>query len=232
MNPLSKPPRLMSEALLFPQETLQPTEERTPKPENIALKVIKSAFPMILFNVSLMLLDTISLYFIGLQNNENLLSSLGFGITFQQAFSQAIATGIALGLSVYGSQSYGAKNFQLFNDYFKYTLLIQLLAFSLTVVLSLSCKDLLILAHFEEYLAQNVDTLMVSSLPCFFFMGLYQTFIAYFSCQNSFYINAFLTMLGLPIHWSFCRLFVDELGLELSGIGFSKGITLGALVLM
>mmetsp|Transcript_26704 Transcript_26704/g.23659 ORF Transcript_26704/g.23659 Transcript_26704/m.23659 type:complete len:100 (+) Transcript_26704:111-410(+) len=70
---------------------------------SITKRIARASVPMIIFNVSLMLVDTISLFFIGQEENRKLMSSLGFGLTFEQAFSSAVAIGIASGFNVYGS---------------------------------------------------------------------------------------------------------------------------------
>ena len=190
---------------------------------DLAKTIILASIPLILTVMSTYSFNTINLMFLGKYNEPELLSAVGFGTTWLITFGMGLSIGLAIGLNVYASHAYGARNFHRLGLLYQKCMVINVIPILIMAASTLIIEPALVHFNFDHQFARDVRIFTQASLPCLIGYALFYSTVYFLMAQRTFYIGLILSFPAACIHPLWCYLFIDVMQFKVTGAALALG---------
>lgn len=204
----------------------------TESDKSIAWKIGKNALSALLSGISFNMIDTLGMIFIGKLDDAIVMSTIGFGNSWLQAFSHSPSYGMATGFSINASHAFGAGNYRDVGILLHKTLIIELLTSVVYSVVAFITEDILLMCGFVPELAKDIGYYAKASIINSFLYGIYMTFWFYLNSQRVVTYLANTSLASIFIHLGVSYFCIIKLEMGLLGAVVSKAITLSIMILL
>ena len=184
------------------------------------------SFPISISLLSIFLLETINIIYIGQLNDPTLLASIGLGTTFYSVFGAMPTLGIQGAIDTLCSSSFGAKEYKLVGIYTSVSRIITFIYFLIVFIpLTFFSKYVFLLLGQNEYSASLSSSFVFAMIPSLFFVGQREILTRYLQSMLIFKPQMIITLLTLLLHPLWANIFINRLDLKLIGAAYSLLIT-------
>ena len=188
-------------------------------------QIMNISAPAVIANLSFVLLDVVSMMFVGHLGDTSVVAGLGLATAFRNIFGSLIILGLNFTLITFVSQSYGHKDLKMCGNYLnRARVLIILVCVPISLVM-ISSGSLFKLAGLQNEASLNAVTYIVSTLPQLIFVALFDLNKHFLNCFSKGSIVMTIQLLALAIHYAVTYAFVDRLNLGLIGVAYATNIS-------
>eukprot|EP01017_Pseudomicrothorax_dubius_P011705 TRINITY_DN14427_c0_g1_i1.p1 TRINITY_DN14427_c0_g1~~TRINITY_DN14427_c0_g1_i1.p1 ORF type:complete len:511 (-),score=129.31 TRINITY_DN14427_c0_g1_i1:62-1594(-) len=169
-------------------------------------------------------LNMISIYFVGLFNDEKLESAMGLSTIFLMIIYESITTTIAGGSEALLAQAFGGQRFKLYSHYFQVSFLLYVIVLIPLFGAIFASEEILCWIGINKEIATLTRSFLIYSAPSVLFNGFYDIFRSYLTSQYIFHLQFYVTFIGTILHWVLCTMFMRWKVLGIYFTCFSQSI--------
>lgn len=188
-------------------------------------KTSQIAFPGMFFYLSLLLLQTINLAFIGQKyNDDNMINAIGVTNLYINCTLMSIYMGLVSGIETLCANAYATKKYKLLGYYYQRA---RIIAYAVTVVLVIihffTVQHVLRLFKLNDTVIDYSSNYIYSCLIYVFFDVQTACIFRMLNVMDKSHINFFILLISLALHplWNYIFISVLDYGVVGAGISFT-----------
>jgi len=187
--------------------------------------LLHAGLPTLVTSITTFLYDLISLYFVGHLNDPHILASIGFSLTWIDAFGVAIVFGVAAGFGTLASHAYGAGKYETLGIiYQRIWILMGLVILAITGFM-FSTSYILLFIGFEHTIVEEVSYLVVLLIPAVIGHAFFQIMRFYLMAIGKYEVSAIIGVCIDVLHIGSCYFFIEHLGMKQIGVCIARSIS-------
>lgn len=168
-----------------------------------------------------------NLAFIGRSSSAEILAAVGLGNVWINFVGINIVFGLNYGFETLASRVWGEGKHHIMGIYLKKTFIIHLMTMTCCFVMLVYTKEILILMGQDEEISRLTYKYAINMFPGSLFLAFYDLLLMFLNAQNNFKPAMYIQIFTTIVHFIFCYIFVDILGLSILGIAYAMNITQG-----
>lgn len=192
----------------------------------ILRRIVKNWVPSTLSMISIFLLETLNIVFIGRLNVTNFIAAIGLGTFYVNATGLIVGWGLLGGIDTLCSQAFGLKRFRIVGNYASIGRLVTIVFFfCFTIPMNFLSYRILKLTGIDEEISQ-LTTKYCHYMAFTVFFGLqFNASIRYLQAMNVYLPGLIIIIITTAISPLWCYYFIYYLEMNVIGAAISLGIS-------
>jgi len=168
-----------------------------------------------------------NLAFIGRHSDAKTLEAVGLGNVWINFVGINIVFGLNYGFETLASRVWGGGTQHVMGVYLKKTFIINFVIMVCCFFMLLYTKEIFVVMGQDELVSILIYKYVIVMFPGSCFLAFYDLFIMFLNSQNIFKPSMYIQIVTTILHFGFCYIFVDVLGLNILGIAYAMNVTQG-----